>query len=142
MVRVFLAVGERDGVRPADLVGAIASEGGVGRTEIGRIAIRESHSIVEIAAGVAHSVIERIAGVSVRGRRLAARVDRGADREQGSGRARGGRSHPQERRGGRSDEARSGGDARSPRAIREQAEWSGAERGERVRHARRRRDDR
>ena len=48
-VGVFLGIGARDGVRPADIVGAIANICGVTGAEIGRVDIRESHTIVEAA---------------------------------------------------------------------------------------------
>lgn len=75
-VRIFLGVGERDGVRPADIVGAIAGECGIGGNRIGRIDLRPSHSVVEVDAEVAPLVLERMSGAAIRGRRVMPRLDR------------------------------------------------------------------
>jgi ATP-dependent RNA helicase DeaD len=75
MTRVFVNIGARDGARPADLLGAFANEGGIESSDVGRIDIRESHSIVEVAPGAADSVIERVTGTPIRGRRAIVRRD-------------------------------------------------------------------
>ena len=46
-------VGSRDNVRPADLAAAIANQGGAPGAEVGKVDVRESHSLVEVAAAVA-----------------------------------------------------------------------------------------
>lgn len=66
--RLYFAVGRRDGVRPADLVGAITGEAPVSGDRIGRIEIRDSHSLVEVAASVADQVIKNLATATIRGR--------------------------------------------------------------------------
>jgi len=75
MTRLFVSVGSRDNARPGDLMGAIANQAGLSSTDVGKIDIRESHSIVEVAAGVADTVIERVSGTSIRGRRAIVRRD-------------------------------------------------------------------
>lgn len=75
-VRVFVNVGERDGVSPRDLVGAIANEAGIAGSRIGRVEIRENHSLVELDAADAERAVEALSGVNIRGRRVSARVDR------------------------------------------------------------------
>jgi ATP-dependent RNA helicase DeaD len=57
MVPLFVNVGSRDGARPTDIVGSIASQPGVTGGDVGRVDVRESHTVVEVAAGVADSVI-------------------------------------------------------------------------------------
>jgi hypothetical protein len=42
----------------------------------GRIEVRETHSLVEVAPAVAEEAVKRLGGVSIRGRRVTARVDR------------------------------------------------------------------
>lgn len=74
--KVFLTIGSRDNVTPGDLVGAITGESGITSKRLGKIDIRESFSLVEVAAADAEKVIAAMAGASVRGRRLAARLDR------------------------------------------------------------------
>lgn len=75
MVRLFVNVGARDGARPGDLVGAITNQGGVTSEDVGKVEVRESHSIVEVSPAVADGVIERVTGATVRGRRAVVRRD-------------------------------------------------------------------
>jgi ATP-dependent RNA helicase DeaD len=83
MVRLFVNVGSRDNVRPADLIGAITNEAGVTNADVGKIELRESHAVVEVAASVADQVIERVTGTPIRGRRAVVRRDEGKKREGG-----------------------------------------------------------
>lgn len=66
--RLYFAVGRRDGVRPADLVGAITGESPVSGDRIGRIEIRDTYSSVEVAADSADQVIRGLATATIRGR--------------------------------------------------------------------------
>lgn len=75
-VRIFITIGERDGVRPGDLVGAIAGTAGITGENIGRIELRDNHSLVEIVGEDAGRVAERITGTSIKGRRVVARLER------------------------------------------------------------------
>lgn len=94
MIRLFVNVGSRDNARPGDLMGAIANQAGLASGDVGKIDIRESHSIVEVAAAVADTVIERVSGAMIRGRRAIIRRDeerppRGAPRGAAHGAPRG-----------------------------------------------------
>lgn len=75
-VRLFMSVGERDDVRPGDLVGAITGEANVSGDEIGHIDIRDTFSIVEVGRGIAKRVIETMNGITVKGRSLRVDYDR------------------------------------------------------------------
>lgn len=88
MTRIFVNVGEMDGARPGDLVGAITNEAGISKAEIGRVEIRERHSTVEVATAIANAVVAKLTGVSIRGRRALVKIDEGRDRgdSEGSGR--------------------------------------------------------
>ncbi|NIW36555.1 MAG: hypothetical protein GWN32_08495, partial [Gemmatimonadetes bacterium] len=74
--RLYFAVGRRDNVRPADLVGAITGEANVTGDRIGRIEIRDNHTSVEVAASVAEKVIKALATATIRGRPASVRVFR------------------------------------------------------------------
>ena len=113
MSRLFMTVGERDGVRPADLVGAIANQAGLNSSAVGKIDIRESHSIVEVASDSADAVIERINGTTIRGRRVVARRDDENRRPRSSDRSSGGRPGGGRPSGGRP--RRDTGSGRGPR---------------------------
>ena len=71
--KLFVGVGERDGLSKGDLLGAITGEAALTGDSVGRIEIRENHSLVEVHESVARKVIQALNGTSLRGR--AARVD-------------------------------------------------------------------
>ena len=89
MTRIFVNVGAMDNARPGDLVGAITNEANITSAQVGKIDIRENHSLVEIASDVADSVVAKLTGSSIRGRRVVARIDQ--ERAARPGMARGGR---------------------------------------------------
>ena len=98
--RVFLAVGKRDGVRVGDIVGAVANEAGIPGDRIGQVELFESHAIVELSAEDAAKVVQVLGSLSLRGRRLSARIDeRSGDAPRGGDRGgdRGGRGPRSER---------------------------------------------
>lgn len=71
--RLYMAVGRRDGVRPADLVGCITGEAGISGTQVGKIEIRDTFSVVEVSADVADRVLRSLANVTLRARSVHAR---------------------------------------------------------------------
>ncbi len=75
-VKLFINVGKKDRAGPKDLVGALIKEVGMQKADLGRIELRDTFSTVEVAAGVAEEVIRKLAGVTIRGRRVQAKVDR------------------------------------------------------------------
>ncbi|WP_082890484.1 DEAD/DEAH box helicase [Halotalea alkalilenta] len=77
MTRYRVAVGHRDGVKPGQLVGALANEGGIEGTRIGRIDIRQSHSIVELPASLPATILGKMARARVAGRPLEISEDSG-----------------------------------------------------------------
>src|SRR5438105_14100224 len=84
MTRVFINVGAMDNARPGDLVGAITNEANITSAQIGKIDIRDNHTLVEIATDVADSVIGKLTGSTIRGRRVVARVDQERSRATGT----------------------------------------------------------
>jgi ATP-dependent RNA helicase DeaD len=95
-VRLFISIGERDGIRPADILGAIAGEAKVPGADVGRIEIRDSYTVVEVPADAADRVIAALNGTTMRGRSLRVDVDRKGSRPEVPGARRG----PGPRRGG------------------------------------------
>lgn len=120
VTRLFVSAGSRDNARPGDIVGAIANTAGIPSADLGKIDVRESHSIVEVANEVADKVIERVTGTQIKGRRVIVRRDEGRPkREGGEGRPRregGGRDMGRDRSRERSTERRA---PRRPREGRE-----------------------
>jgi ATP-dependent RNA helicase DeaD len=68
VARLLLRVGRREGVRPADLVGAVANEANVPGEDIGDIDIYETFSFVEVPAELAEAVLTALNLTTVRGR--------------------------------------------------------------------------
>src|SRR5712671_1549947 len=91
MTRLFMTVGTRDGVKVGDLMGVIAGEGGIPGDHVGKIDLRESHALIEVAEADAAGVIARVNGSMIRGRRVVVRGER--DREERD-RASGDRERP------------------------------------------------
>jgi len=76
-VKVFVNVGKKDRAGPKDLVGALIKEVGLEKAQIGRIDMRESFALVEVAPAAAEAVARRMTGVTIKGKRVAAKVDQG-----------------------------------------------------------------
>ncbi len=70
MVRYRLAVGHAHGVKPGNIVGAIANEAGVDSRNIGRVDIREDHSLVDLPAGMPRAILVHLQKVWVVGQPL------------------------------------------------------------------------
>ncbi len=68
MTRLFIQIGRQDGVRPTDIVGAIANEAGVPGNAIGAIDIMEKSTFVEVPEGAAANVIEALGKTKLRGK--------------------------------------------------------------------------
>ena len=73
---IYVGVGRKAGIRPNDLVGAIANETGLTGREIGPIRITDTYSVVGVPEPRRH-VIEKMASTTLRGKR--ARVRRYTD---------------------------------------------------------------
>ncbi len=65
-----IEVGSVHGVKPGQIVGAIANEGGFGGQDIGSIDIREDHSIVELPDDLPREAMKVLKGTRVCGRPL------------------------------------------------------------------------
>lgn len=90
-VRLFVGVGEKEDVGPGDLLGAIAGEAGVEGSQVGKIEIRETFSLVEVNSAVAEKVIKGLNGTTIRGRSVRCDYDRGGPAGRGGSGSRGGR---------------------------------------------------
>ncbi|MGY1832798.1 DEAD/DEAH box helicase [Geodermatophilus sp. SYSU D01180] len=77
--RVFIGAGRSAGVRPGDLVGAIAGETGLRGRDVGAIEIAERFSLVEVPAGAAEEVVTALRASTVKGRKVTVRRDKQRD---------------------------------------------------------------
>ncbi|MEM1404524.1 MAG: DEAD/DEAH box helicase [Pseudomonadota bacterium] len=78
MERFRIEVGRRHGVKPGNIVGAIANEAEIDSEYIGRIDIQDDHSFIELPEGMPKDVFKHLQGVWVSGERL--RISREATR--------------------------------------------------------------
>jgi ATP-dependent RNA helicase DeaD len=76
VTRLFVGIGRRAGLRPQDLVGAIAGESGLNSREIGAIQITDRFSLVEVPDSAADMVIKALSRSTIRGRRPTVRRER------------------------------------------------------------------
>jgi len=74
--RIFIGAGRQAGIRPADLIGAIANEAGLSSRDLGIVQIADRFSIVEVPAASADEVIAAMRRTSLRGQRVSVRFDR------------------------------------------------------------------
>lgn len=80
MTRYRVSVGHKDGVKPGQLVGALANEGGIEGARIGRIDIRNAFSVVELPSGLPSTILTKMARARVAGRPLEISEDRAPER--------------------------------------------------------------
>jgi ATP-dependent RNA helicase DeaD len=75
--RLFVAAGRAAGIRPQDIVGALANESQLSGRDIGTIQIHERHALVEVPEAAADEVLRALRGSTVlKGRRANVRRDR------------------------------------------------------------------
>ncbi|MDQ3223205.1 MAG: DbpA RNA binding domain-containing protein [Gemmatimonadota bacterium] len=78
--KLFVGVGKKDGATANDFVAVLTKDLRVERGKIGRIELREAYSLIEIPAQDAEKVALALNGVTIRRRKVTARVDRGPTR--------------------------------------------------------------
>ncbi|BDH05097.1 MULTISPECIES: DEAD/DEAH box helicase [Streptomyces] len=76
MTRLFVGAGRSSGVRPQDLVGAIAGETRLSGRDIGAIEIADRFSLVEVPEEAADDVVRAMRGANVKGRKAPVRRER------------------------------------------------------------------
>ena len=76
MAKIFIGAGRQAGVRPQDLVGAIANEAGVAGGLIGAIQISDRFSVVEVPGELAGQVIKALGKTTLRGKKVQVRRDK------------------------------------------------------------------
>jgi len=76
--RLFVSAGRAAGIRPQDIVGALANESQLSGRDIGTIQIHERHALVEVPESAAEDVLRELRGSTMlKGRRANVRRDRG-----------------------------------------------------------------
>jgi len=83
-IRIAMAVGRNDGIRPADVVGSIANEADIPGRDIGPIDIQDDITYVGIPERFVETVLEKVGKKKFRGRSLNMRIataSEGAERK-------------------------------------------------------------
>jgi ATP-dependent RNA helicase DeaD len=75
--KIYVGLGKKDGATANDFVAVLTKELRFERTKIGRIELRDAYSLIEIPAQDAEKLAGALNGVTVRRKRVTARVDRG-----------------------------------------------------------------
>lgn len=74
--KIFVTIGKKEGAGAKDLVGALIREVGLEKGQIGKVDVKETFALVEVAPAIAEQAVRRLTGVSIRGKRVSARLDR------------------------------------------------------------------
>ena len=64
MTRIFIGIGRFAGIRPGDIVGAIANEAGISSKAIGAIDISDRFSIAEVEGDLAETVVASLTALA------------------------------------------------------------------------------
>jgi ATP-dependent RNA helicase DeaD len=78
--RVWVGAGRAAGVRPQDLVGAVAGETRLTGRDVGAIEISDAFSLVEVPSDAVDEVIEALRSTRIKGRKVKVRRDRDSGR--------------------------------------------------------------
>ncbi len=81
MVRLFIDAGRESGVRPADIVGAIANEADIPGNTIGAIDIYDRFSFVDVPKRYLDQVLKRMDGATIRSKDARIRIATPRDQE-------------------------------------------------------------
>ncbi|MFD8249449.1 DEAD/DEAH box helicase [Nocardia sp. NPDC059691] len=96
-----ISVGKRHRVVPGAIVGAIANEGGLRRSDFGHISIRPDHSLVELPAQLPDETLEALRRTRISGVLIQLQLDQGAPQHRTFS-----RGQRREREGGKRPERR------------------------------------
>jgi ATP-dependent RNA helicase DeaD len=74
MAKVYIGAGREAGIRPGDLVGAIANEAGLNSNVIGVVEVMDRFSLVEVPEVLAREIIETLSRTRIKGQKVAVRL--------------------------------------------------------------------
>jgi ATP-dependent RNA helicase DeaD len=76
MARLYVGAGREAGIRPSDLVGAIANEAKINSNVIGAIHIDDRFSLVDVPEHLARGILEVLGRARIKGRKVGVRLFR------------------------------------------------------------------
>jgi len=88
-----IAVGKRHKVGPGSIVGAIANEGGLHRSDFGHITIKPEFSLVELPAKLSRETLKKLEKTRISGQLINLQADRATDKKRSGGRGTPRRDH-------------------------------------------------
>jgi ATP-dependent RNA helicase DeaD len=74
MAKVYIGAGKETGIRPGDLVGAIANEAGLNANVIGSVEVMDRFSLVEVPEVLTRKIIEALSRTRIKGHKVAVRL--------------------------------------------------------------------
>ena len=74
MTKIYIGVGREAGIRPGDLVGAIANEAGLNSNVIGAVEVMDRFSLVEVPEVLAREIIAALSRTRIKGQKVAVRL--------------------------------------------------------------------
>ena len=118
-VEVFLSIGRLAGVRPGDIVGAIANDTGIPGNDIGKVSVFDHKTFVGLSRENAERLIEEHPALDVRGKSIRLKIARPRPAE---GRHGFGESFKSKKKGGKrpyqgKKRSSPGGDRKGPSAY-------------------------
>ena len=76
MAKLYIGAGRTAGIRPGDLVGAIANETRLASNLIGAIEVAERFSLVDVPEEQASGIIDALGRTRIKGRKVTVRLFR------------------------------------------------------------------
>jgi len=76
MAKLYIGAGRTAGIRPGDLVGAIANEASVNSSQIGAIEVTDRFSLVDVPEELSRGIIEALTRTRIKGQKVTVRVFR------------------------------------------------------------------
>ena len=78
--RIWIGAGRKAGIRPQDLVGAIAGESRLSGRDVGGIEIADAFSLVDIPADAVNEVVDALSKTRIKGQRVKVKRDGGGSK--------------------------------------------------------------
>ena len=83
MVRLFINVGKKDNIKPANILGAIAGESGMPGKLVGAIDMLDNYTFVEVPAKHADKVLKAMSNAKIKGRSINIEKAQGGRKKKG-----------------------------------------------------------
>ena len=72
--RLWMSLGQEQGVTPIDFVNAVAGETGLPGKVVGKVDVRERHAFVDVASEHANGIIAKLNRAEIKGQKVKVKV--------------------------------------------------------------------